>query len=151
MPKDIMYYERHIDTTNDGLIFQIEHNLDGHPIPFLWEPTTLGDMQAVSLYDPRIASIETKGPNVLQLSFTSAFSGKIQLMLLKQEEFPLKNKIQDIDRRLKDLIVAHRKLVSKDQWSKMNSYLDSKADSISSSLAELVREVQGLKEDVENL
>ena len=146
-----MYYERNIDTNTDGLIFQVEHNLDGHPVPFLWEPTTLGDMQYVAPYDSRIAGIETKGPNVIQLSFASAFSGKIQLKIFKQDDFSQEEKIQDIDRRLKDLTVNHRKLVTKDQWSKMNSYLEGKSDTAKVDLDELTEEVKGIKEDVENL
>lgn len=146
-----MYYERNIDTASDGLTFQIEHNLGGHPVPVLWEPTTLGDLKIVPLYDPRIASIETKGPNVLQLSFSSAFEGKIQLMLFQAEDFSQQEKIQDIDRRLKDLTVNHRKLVTKEQWSQMNSYLERRSEDNKEELDELTNEIKGLKEDVENL
>lgn len=146
-----MYYERNIDTTSDGLTFQIEHNLGGHPVPVLWEPTTLGDLKIVSLYDPRIASLETKGPNVLQLSFASAFEGKIQLMLFQAEDFSQQEKIEDIDRRLKDLTVNHRKLVNKQQWSQMNSYLERRSEDNKQDLDELTNELKGLKEDVENL
>lgn len=146
-----MYYEYYIDTASDGLIFQIEHNLNGSPVPFLWEPTVLGDMKYVAPYDPRIASIETKGPNVLQISFSSPFEGKLQLVILKEPDFTLETKLTDIDRRLQDLTVNHRQLVAKDQWSKMNSYLEGKTDDNYKTITELITEIQGLKEDVSNL
>lgn len=145
------YYERHIDTSSDGLIFQIEHNLDGHPVPVLWEPTVLGDMKIVPLYDPRIAAIETKGPDVMQLSFAAPFSGKIQLQLFKAKDYSLEQQVQDIDRRVKDLIVNHRQLVSKNQWSKMNSYQEAKIEEVQKTLDILSDQVDGLAQDVESL
>jgi len=61
-----------------------QHNLGILPTIQIWEESTFGDMKFVSLYDPRIDSIETSGANELKLSFVSAFKGFIQLAALSE-------------------------------------------------------------------
>ena len=147
----IKTYERLIDTNADGLVIQLPHALGGEPFIQLSEPTTMGDYKIVSLYDPRIAQIETKGMDILQISFVSPFIGKVKLSLPIANYVSVEDQIKNIDRRLNDLTVQQRQLVAKKQWSEMNSYLDNKSVSIEEDIAKLQSDIINVRNDIESL
>ena len=145
------HHETQIDTNESGLIFDLPHNLGGDPLIFLSEPTSMGDYKIVSLYDSRIISIESKGPDVTRFTFSSTFQGKVRLLLPLENYYPVEEKIEDIDRKLSDIIVMQRQFVVKNQWSKMNSLLESIDDGMRADIKKLQSDYALLKQEVRSL
>lgn len=143
-------YKTIIDTDDSGLVVKIDHQLGGHPHVFISEPTLFGDIKYLSLYDPRIASVETKGPNSIIMSFTSKFAGLITLLLVEDSLINLSEKISDLDRRQRDTILQQKNMVSNTQFERMESYLSTEISSLSSKMKELENAIKNVKSDLDN-
>ncbi len=148
---DLMYrkHEEYIDTASQGNIIMVEHNL-GSLLPSitLYEPINLSDLKAVSLYDSRIASIESRGPNVTRITFSNAFQGYIQLIDIQNVRTTIADRITHLE-ELTDLIIQQQKqLVNSAQWRQMNTYHDNQAAILNKKIVELGLELTKLKNDV---
>ncbi|MDD3412393.1 MAG: hypothetical protein PHY47_00170 [Lachnospiraceae bacterium] len=142
-------HEEYIDTASQGNIIMVEHNL-GSLLPSitLYEPINLSDLKAVSLYDSRIASIESRGPNVTRITFSNAFQGYIQLIDIQNVRTTIADRITHLE-ELTDLIIQQQKqLVNSAQWRQMNTYHDNQAAILNKKIVELGLELTKLKNDV---
>lgn len=144
-------HEQVIDTSSQGQVFLVTHNLGGLPIINLWESSEFGDLKYVSLYDPRIESIETTGTNEIKFSFASAFSGRVQLVYLDLRPDDINSTLRLHETRLSDLTIQQRQFVSKSSWTSMNSYLENEIAKSNSITLGLETDITYLKEDVANL
>lgn len=144
-------FKSFIDTDTHGSVVKIDHGLGGQPFVFINETKLFGDIQYVSLYDPRISSIETKGPNSIIVSFAQSFKGTISLLLVTSSLLDFDQKLTDLDRRTKDIILQQKQLTPHSQFDKITSLLESRLDSIDKKFAELSAELRSLKNDIESL
>ena len=144
-------FKTNIDTDIHGNIVKLDHNLGGQPFVFISEATLFGDVKYVSIYDPRISSIETKGSNSIIVSFAQSFKGTISLLLVTSSLLDFDQKLTDLDRRTKDIILQQKQLTPHTQFDKITSLLESRLDSIDKKFAELSAELRSLKSDIESL
>jgi hypothetical protein len=144
-------FKTNIDTDTHGNIVKLDHNLGGQPFVFISEATLFGDVKYVSIYDPRISSIETKGSNSIIVSFAQSFKGTISLLLVTSSLLDFDQKLTDLDRRTKDIILQQKQLTPHTQFDKITSLLESRLDSIDKKFAELSAELRSLKSDIESL
>ncbi len=145
-------YSRYIDTAQEGFTIFLEHNL-GSLIPFvlLYEPVNLNDYKVVPLYDSRIATIESRGLNVSQITFNGSFTGYAQVLSVQN----VRNTLEDRVSRLEDIsdvtIQQQKQLVSGSQWRQMNTYLEGEIVKLDNKIESLSTEVDNLKSDVDAL
>ena len=148
---NLMYrkHEEYIDTASQGNVILVEHNLGSLlPSVTLYEPINLSDLKAVSLYDSRIASVESRGPNVTRIAFASPFQGYIQLIDIQNVRTTIADRIAHLE-ELTDLLIQQQKqLVNSAQWRQMNNYHDNQATNLNKKIAELSLELTKLKNDV---
>jgi hypothetical protein len=145
-------YEEYINTTQDGLIIMIEHNLNTlFPSMSLFEPVDLTDMKAVPLYDSRITSIESKGLNVTQVSFNGAFEGYVNLLHVKNARNTIENRLSDLETLADQTRDLQKKLVSLAQWKQMNNYFEQKTVDLEGSVKGIESELDSIKKDLDNL
>lgn len=145
-------FDRYINTATDGMIFDIEHNLKTlSPLAFLYEPVGLSDLRSVSLYDSRIAFIESKGLNITRISFNNPFEGNISLVNITNEKPDLETRITRIETSLTNAIQQQKSFTTLSQWKEMNTLLEEADQSTKDSLSLLVNQVESLKEEVSNL
>lgn len=145
-------YDKYIDTAVDGLIFDLEHNLKTIlPLVFLYEPVGLTDLRSVSLYDSRIASLESKGQNITRISFNAPFEGYISLVDIKNQKPELSGRIDKLETSLSNAIQQQKNLVTLSQWKEMNNLLDQQNQELKDAVASLQKQIDSIKEDIENL
>ena len=145
-------FEQYIDTSRDGLIIMIEHNLATlFPQVSLFEPIDLTDMKSVPLYDSRITSIESKGNNVTQITFNTAFEGYINLIQIKNSRNTIEDRISNLESLMDQTIDQQKKLVALSQWKQMNNYFEQKVVDTEVSIKEIEKEIDSIKTDLDNL
>ena len=145
-------YNKYIDTAVDGIIFDLEHNLSTNtPLVFLYEPVGLSDLKAVSLYDSRIGSLESKGLNVIRVSFNAPFQGYISLVDIKNQKPDMDARVSKLETSLSNTIQQQKNFVTLSQWKEMNNLNDSRVQEIIDAIASLENQISSLKQDIENL
>ena len=148
---NLMYkkHEEYIDTASQGNIVLVEHNLESLlPMITIYEPINLSDLKVVSLYDSRIASIESRGPNVTRISFSSSFQGYIQLVDIQNVRTTIADRIAHLEQATDFIIQQQKQLVSGAQWRQMNNYQDSKFVEVGKKISDLESELSKVKNDV---
>ena len=145
-------YEKYVDTAVDGMIFDIEHNLKTlEPLVSLYEPVGLTDYRSVSLYDSRVAAVESRGQNISRVSFNATFQGKISFVNITNDKPDLDTRVSKLEASLSNAIQQQKSLVTISQWKEMNNLEEGQL----ADLKELIDSIQGqitlLKQDVENL
>lgn len=145
-------YEKYIDTAVDGLIFDIEHNLKTlSPLVFLFEPSGLSDLRSVSLYDSRIAFIESKGSNVSRVSFNASFQGYITFVDIRTSRPSLDNRVSRIENSLSNAIQQQKSFVTLSQWKEMNNLEDANLQFLKEKLESVQDQLDSIREEVDNL
>lgn len=145
-------YEKYIDTAVNGIIFDIEHNLKTlEPIVLLHEPVGLTDYRAISLYDSRIAAIESKGQNITRVSFNAPFQGKIAFISITNDKPSLENRISKLETSLSNAVQQQKSFVTLSQWKEINNLKDSDSSIIKDLINSLQRQLDLLKEEVKDL
>jgi hypothetical protein len=145
-------YEKYIDTAVDGIIFDIEHNLKtSEPLVSIFEPVGLTDYRSVSLYDSRIAAIESRGQNISRISFNAAFQGKISFINITNDKPDLDSRVAKLETALSNAIQQQKSLVTSSQWKEMNSLTESQLSSVNELINSIQAQIDLLKEDIENL
>lgn len=145
-------YNKYVDTAVDGLIFDIEHNLKTiQPLVSLFEPVGLTDLKSVSLYDSRIAFIESRGQNISRVSFNSEFQGYISFVDIKNSKPDIENRLSKLESSLSNTIQQQKSFVTLSQWKEMNNLEDLDMEQAKASLESLQDQIISLKEDIENL
>ncbi len=145
-------YEKYIDTAVDGIIFDIEHNLKtSEPLVSIFEPVGLTDYRSVSLYDSRIAAIESRGQNISRISFNAAFQGKISFINITNDKPDLDSRVAKLETALSNAIQQQKSLVTSSQWKEMNSLAESQLSSVNELINSIQAQIDLLKEDIENL
>lgn len=145
-------HEEYINTASDGLIILVEHNLKTlMPDIILYEPINISDFKVVPLYDSRIASIESRGENVIEISFNSGFEGYIHFVGVNNNRDSIEDRLSRVENLLDFTIQQQKQLTSLSQWKQMNSYFESKLAEQSVQILELEKEIEKLKSDIEAL
>lgn len=145
-------YEKYIDTAVDGTIFDIEHNLKtSEPLVSIYEPVGLTDYRSVSLYDSRIAAIESRGQNITRVSFNAAFQGKISFVNITNDKPDLDTRVSKLEIALSNAIQQQKSLVTISQWKEMNSLQESQLSDLNELINSIQAQIDLLKEDIENL
>ena len=145
-------YEKYIDTAVDGMVFDIEHNLQTmSPLVFLYEPVGLSDLRSVSLYDSRLGFVESKGKNVSRVSFNNAFQGYIYLIDSKVPRVSFDNRISRIENLLNDAINQQKSLVTLSQWKELNNLEDTELSYLKEKIAILDGDLETLRQEIDNL
>lgn len=145
-------YNKYIDTAVDGIIFDLEHNLSTNtPLVFLYEPVGLSDLKAVSLYDSRIGSLESKGLNVIRVSFNAPFQGYISLVDIKNEKPDMDARASKLEISLSNTIQQQKNFVTLSQWKEMNNLLDNNSENLKDAIVALQSQIDSLKNDIEFL
>lgn len=121
------------------------------PSIILYEPINISDFKVVPLYDSRIASIESRGENVIEISFNSGFEGYIQLVDVKNNRDSIEDRLTRVENLLDFTIQQQKQLTSLSQWKQMNSYFESKIADQAVLITELESEIEKLKSDIEAL
>jgi hypothetical protein len=149
-----MYKKHHeyINTSQDGLIITVEHNLEGlYPVLSLFEPINLTDMKSVPLYDSRITSIESRGPNVTQVTFNSNFEGYIDLIQIENKRNTVEDRLTSLEISVGQIKEQQKQLVSSFQWRQMNNYFEEKVVTNEESIVAAEKEIDSLKADLDSL
>ena len=141
----IKKHTQFIDTSLDGLILSIEHNLNGFPVPFITEETENGDRKTVSLYDSRIGEIRTKGPHLCQLTFTSNFKGFIDLILFDGSYVTLKERLDDVEQKMFNIYCEQKQLTPKSSWRKVNDTYDNRIKDLEYNIRDLSAQIANLR------
>lgn len=145
-------YEKYIDTAVDGMIFDIEHNLRTlEALVSLYEPVGLTDYRSVSLYDSRIAAVESRGQNISRVSFNADFQGKISFVNITNDKPDLDSRVSKLEASLSNAIQQQKSLVTLSQWKEMNSLEESQLEGLKGQLASFQTQIDSLKQDIENL
>lgn len=145
-------YEKYIDTAVDGMIFDIEHNLRTlEALVSLYEPVGLTDYRSVSLYDSRIAAVESRGQNISRVSFNADFQGKISFVNITNDKPDLDSRVSKLEASLSNAIQQQKSLVTLSQWKEMNSLEESQLEGFKGQLASFQTQIDSLKQDIENL
>lgn len=145
-------YEKYIDTSIDGMVFDLEHNLKTLvPSVQLYEPVGLSDLRLVSLYDSRIAFIESKGLNVTRLSFSQPFQGFVSFIDIKNSKPDLENRISKIESSLNSAIQQQKSFTTLSQWKEMNNLEEQELTNVKLALDVLSTQVESLKEEINQL
>ena len=145
-------YEQYINTAIEGSIILVEHNLKSSmPSIFLYEPVGLSDKKIVSLYDSRIESIETKGVNVIQITFSLPFEGYVNLIDLKNNTPAFETRLARLEDLTSLILQQQKNLVSNSQWREMNTLNLQEISEIDSALKNLKKDLENLKSDVESI
>lgn len=145
-------HEEYLNTAQEGMIILVEHNLKTlMPDIVLYEPININDFKVVPLYDSRIASIESRGENVVEISFNSAFEGYINFIDVKNTRDSIEDRLARVEDLLDYTIQQQKQLTSLSQWKQMNAYFESKIDEQSAQIAELEKEIEKIKSDIEAL
>ena len=146
-------YEEYINTTTAGTLnILVEHKLNSTmPSLTIYEPINVNDFKLVPHYDARIASIESKGPNVTLISFNSAFEGNLQFLEVTNDRNSIEDRLKKLE-ELSDYTIAQQKqLVTSSQWRQMNTYFESQFTEIYTKLDELNNSITSLEADVDAL
>lgn len=139
-----------LDTTASGLVIIIEHNLGGTPDLFFTEWT--GSQETyVSLFDPRIAEVKTLDSDRIQVTFASAFSGYLELLLVEVDNPSDHARLLALEEKYLKQIALIEDKVSKDQWIQMNTLLSSQITSLQAQIVDLQSQINLLSSDVEAL
>ena len=145
-------YEKYVDTAVDGMIFDIEHNLKTlEPLVSLYEPVGLTDYRSISLYDSRIAAIESKGQNISRLSFNAPFQGKVSFVNITNDKPDLESRVSKLESSLSNAIQQQKSLVTISQWKEMNSLEESFLQDLKDLVGSIQAQIDSLKQDIENL
>lgn len=145
-------YEKYIDTSIDGMVFDLEHNLKTLvPLVQLYEPVGLSDLRLISLYDSRIGFIESKGQNVTRISFNQSFQGFVSFIDIKNSKPDLENRILKIETSLNSAIQQQKSFTTLSQWKEMNNLEEENLASVKLAVDVLATQVESLQEDVNNL
>lgn len=145
-------HEEYIDTSSEGNVILVEHNLNTlMPLVALYQPANLSDLRAVSLYDSRIGSVESRGPNVTMLTFNSAFEGYVQLVDIQNVRTSIVDRIAHLEEITSLLLQQQKQLTNASQWRQMNTHFESMIVSINNKLAAVDVEISKLKSDIESL
>jgi hypothetical protein len=145
-------YNKYIDTAVDGLIFDLEHNLNtSQPLVFLYEPVGLSDLRSVSLYDSRVASVESRGLNISRVSFNAQFQGYISLVDIKNQKPDMDSRVSKLETSLTNAIQQQKNFVTLSQWKEVNTLLDQQNQELKDAIVALQSQIDSLKNDVENL
>jgi hypothetical protein len=144
-------YEKYVDTAVDGMIFDIEHNLKTlEPLVSLYEPVGLTDYRSVSLYDSRIAAIESKGQNISRVSFNTPFQGKVSFINITNDKPDLETRVAKLETTLSNAIQQQKSLVTLSQWKEMNNLKESHLSDLNSLINSVQKQLDLLKEDIKN-
>ena len=142
-------YQEYINTTQNGLVMFVEHNLKTlTPFVLLYEPVGLNDYKVVPLYDSRIASLESKGPNVFQVSFNTTFKGYIQFLKAQNVQVSLEERVSGLEDAMGSTVHQQKQLVSGSQWRQMNSLVENEMSQLKKTIDELNSELKRLKTTV---
>lgn len=145
-------HEEYINTATDGLVILVEHNLKTlMPSIILYEPINISDFKVVPLYDSRIMSIESRGENVLEISFNSGFEGYIHIVDVKNNRDSIEDRLTRVENLLDFTIQQQKQLTSLSQWKQMNSYFSSLFEDQQIKIEELEKEIEKLKSDIDAL
>jgi hypothetical protein len=145
-------HEEYIDTSSEGNIILVEHNLNTlMPLVALYQPANLSDLKAVSLYDSRISSVESRGPNVTMITFSSAFEGYVQLVDIQNVRTSIIDRIAHLEEVTSLLIQQQKMLTNASQWRQMNTHFESLIVNINNKLVSVDAEISKLKSDIESL
>jgi hypothetical protein len=145
-------HEEYISTANEGQVILIEHNLNTQtPAVSLYEPVNLSDLKLVSLYDSRIGSIESRGPNVTALTFSSSFEGYVQLIDIQNTRNLITDRIARLEDLSEILVQQQKQLTTSSQWRQMNNYLESQQVALNNKITEIDAEIKKLKSDIDSL
>lgn len=145
-------YDKYIDTAVDGLIFDLEHNLKtNQPLVFIYEPVGLTDLRSVSLYDSRIASLESRGHNIIRVSFNAPFQGYISLVDIKNQKPELSGRIDKLESGLSSAIQQQKNFVTLSQWKEINNLFDQQNQELKDAVSALQSQINSIKQEVENL
>lgn len=145
-------HEEYISTANEGQVILIEHNLNTQtPAVTLYEPVNLSDLKVVSLYDSRIGSIESRGPNVTALTFSSSFEGYVQLIDIQNTRNLITDRIARLEDLSEILVQQQKQLTTSSQWRQMNNYLESQQVALNNKITELDAEIKKLKRELDSL
>lgn len=147
----IKKHTQFIDTSVDGLIIPIEHNLNGMPVPFITEEAENGDRITVPLYDSRIAEIRTKGPNAMQMAFNSNFKGYVEFVVFDGSYITLKDRIEDLESKLFNMFCEQKQLTPKSSWIKMNDMYESEIQNLKYTIKEQSAQIANLRNTIMEL
>lgn len=142
-------FQEYIDTTQNGLIMYVEHNLKTlTPSVSLYEPVGLNDYKVVPLYDSRIASLESKGPNVFQLSFNTTFKGYVKFLKVQNVQVSLEERVSGLEDAVMNTVAQQKQLVSGSQWRQMNSLVENEFTSLKKTVEQLNADIKKIKSTV---
>lgn len=145
-------YNKYIDTAVDGFIFDLEHNLQtAQPLVFFFEPVGLSDLRSVSLYDSRIASVESKGQNITRISFNSPYQGYLSLVDIKNLKPDMDSRVSKVETSLTNAIQQQKNFVTLSQWKEVNNLLDQENQELKDAIAALQTQIDSLRMEIENL
>lgn len=145
-------YEEYINATAGNLIILVEHKLNTTmPRVALFEPVNLTDFKAVPLYDARIGSIESNGPNITQIEFTSPFEGRVQLIFEENTRDSIESRLANVEDLLDLTIAQQKQLTTLSQWKQMNNLFDQEHADLNAAIAEINSIIDGIKADIDSL
>ena len=140
----------YLDTTVSGLIIVVEHNLGGTPDLFLTE-LDAGKEKYVSLYDPRISEIKALDANNTQLTFSSAFAGYLELLLVEVDDPSDGERLNSLEDRYLKMIALIESKASLDQVAQLNTLTQGQITSLQTQIDDLSSQVSLLRSDVDAL
>jgi hypothetical protein len=146
-------YREYINTATAGTLnILVEHKLDSlMPSVAIYEPININDYKLVPLYDARIASIESKGANVLLISFSGAFTGEIQLLEVTNDRNSIEDRLTRTQELLSSVVSQQKQLVTQSQWRQMNTYNESQFAKTLSKLDKINNELDLIHSDINAL
>lgn len=129
--------QTYIDTNTDGLVVQIEHNMNGMVYPEIYTVDLSGAKVFVSLYDPRLAEVKALDANNFQITFASTFAGYLDLLYFDVSVPSESDRITILEKELVKTNDRQTKYTTLTQWKQMNTYNEKKFKDLETDIAEL--------------